>query len=75
MPPDVVRRRYARGIANFVNLYMPISDSWRVYDNSRLDGPQRVARKTPGDAPVITDEYAWNSILETAARSTRQDDL
>lgn len=37
IPEDVVRRRYARGIANFWNLYRPLAHSWTVCDNSGSD--------------------------------------
>jgi predicted ABC-type ATPase len=34
IPDDVVRRRYERSIQNFVNLYLPIVDKWKIYDNT-----------------------------------------
>lgn len=34
IPEDVIRRRFAKGWANFQNLYQKLVDSWRLYDNS-----------------------------------------
>ena len=35
IPEIVVRRRFAKGLTNFVNLYRPILDSWFIFDNSK----------------------------------------
>jgi predicted ABC-type ATPase len=34
VPPNVVRRRYHRGLANFMDLYRPMATTWRCYDSS-----------------------------------------
>lgn len=34
IPEVVIRRRFAAGIRNFVNLYKPLADVWRHYDNT-----------------------------------------
>jgi predicted ABC-type ATPase len=34
VPRADVLRRYARGLANFENLYQALADSWELYDNS-----------------------------------------
>ncbi|GIK19344.1 MAG: hypothetical protein DYG93_05560 [Leptolyngbya sp. PLA2] len=34
VPEPVVRRRYARGLRNLWNLYLPLADDWSVYDNA-----------------------------------------
>ncbi len=75
VPPDVIRRRYARGIANFINLYIPVATEWCVYDNSYDSGPSVVAAGSSGQAPLIEDLDAWNQILEIAhAQDPHQDD-
>src|SRR5690606_24730228 len=33
IPPDVIERRYYRGIYNLVNLYIPVCDAWFVVNN------------------------------------------
>jgi predicted ABC-type ATPase len=77
VPAEVIRRRYGRGISNFVRLYMPLTTHWRVYDNSNSSpgGPALVARGRAGEAPVIVNASIWKRILDTAdAQATRQDD-
>lgn len=34
IPPDVVERRYYKGIANLFRLFMPVCDAWILADNS-----------------------------------------
>lgn len=75
VPSEVVRRRYARGIANFVNLYMPLATQWRVYDNSNESGPSLVAVGMQGTPPTIVRGPAWRRILKIAhEQAASQDD-
>lgn len=37
IPEAVIRRRYANGICNLKNLYIPICDYWTIFDNSSVD--------------------------------------
>ena len=34
VPSDVIRRRFSAGRRNFENIYRPLVDSWRLFDNS-----------------------------------------
>ena len=34
VPSDVIRRRFSAGRRNFGNIYRPLVDSWRLFDNS-----------------------------------------
>lgn len=34
IPEETIRRRYAKGLVNFRDLYAPLVDSWTLYDNS-----------------------------------------
>lgn len=43
VPPDVVRRRYARSLHNFMALYAPLASQWAVFDNSTPHKAQLVA--------------------------------
>src|SRR5436309_6670143 len=43
VPEVTVRRRYARGLRNLFGLYLPIADSWQVFDNSRVGRPRLIA--------------------------------
>ena len=47
MPESVIRRRFTAGKRNFLNLYKPLADAWRHYDNAG-DKPLLIASS---DAP------------------------
>lgn len=34
IPESVIRRRFDAGLENFMSLYKPLVDTWRMYDNS-----------------------------------------
>lgn|GEM_PF-291775 len=61
IPEDVIRRRYRRGIANFVHLYAPIADTWEVYDNSSR--MRLVARRNASGIEVHYDRDVWATII------------
>lgn len=65
VPDDVVRRRFGRGLANFLTLYGPIADAWALYDNSAA--ARLVAKREPGSEPEIRDMEAWR-MIETQAQ-------
>jgi predicted ABC-type ATPase len=37
IPGPVIRRRFREGKENFLNLYKPLADEWRHYDNRGED--------------------------------------
>jgi len=68
VPPDVVRRRYRRGLRNLRSLYMPIADHWRIYDNTMRGGARLVAYGGPAGDQGVIDEQLWKRIdAETRA--------
>lgn len=70
VPADVIRRRYARSITNFVDLYSPIADSWAIYDNSC--SARMIASRDPGRAPLIDDLATWRLVMKQVnAREAR----
>ncbi len=44
---ETIRRRYNKGIENFFRLYRPLTDTWRIYDNS--DRPGHASLPTEGE--------------------------
>jgi predicted ABC-type ATPase len=42
IPEEVIRRRYEAGLTNFFQLYEPLADVWRFYDNSRMGLPPKI---------------------------------
>jgi predicted ABC-type ATPase len=53
VPADTVRRRYARSISNFLNLYTPLADDWTVYDNSSLTQAKMIASFAQGTLNIL----------------------
>lgn len=65
IPEETIRRRYIRSLWNLLHVYQPISDVWRVYDNSRAT-PRLVARGGINEATSITDPDGWRSLHASA---------
>lgn len=65
IPADVIRRRYTRGIKNLLELYLPLCDSWIIYDNFSLNF-QVVAACAIEQNPVIYQAKIWNQIIGNA---------
>jgi predicted ABC-type ATPase len=59
-----VRRRYERGLGNFFRLYLPLVDSWQMFDNSRAGRPRLVASGRGGRAPEVANPSLWRRISE-----------
>lgn len=65
VPPETVRRRYARACHNFVHLYAPIATTWRVYDNSDLEA-ELVAYRLVDQPPIILKPKTFAAIRRIA---------
>lgn len=65
VPAEDVRRRFARGINNFFNLYEPLLASWMLFDNSKAR-PVLIAKRRNGHREVIND-----ALFATVQRSAR----
>lgn len=66
VPPDTIRRRYFRGVANFFELYQPRATTWRLYDNSRRKTPRLIARGAGATVTRMADQISWNRLKEVA---------
>jgi predicted ABC-type ATPase len=62
----VVRRRYIRSLHNFFDLYQPVADDWRVYDNSTGDELRLVAEGHRTQVEVMHDQTVWNLMVGRA---------
>jgi predicted ABC-type ATPase len=69
--PDIVRRRYAGGLRNFFEIYRPLAQLWRVYDNSGRGEPRLVARGQHGQTTRMYDESIWRLIERGGERADR----
>ena len=66
VPDAVVRRRYAKGIRNFFDLYQGLADTWGIYDNSSSGNPARIAIKNKDSPAEILREDLWEQFCEVA---------
>lgn len=62
VPATIVRRRYGRSLANFVNLYLPIADSWLLLDNSVQPSPMAIAWRDPRGPVRSAPGGTWERI-------------
>lgn len=66
VPPDEVRRRFARGIRHFFHLYQPLLDTWMLFDNS---GPKPIIiakKERTRTQMTIVDQLLWMEVLKHA---------
>jgi predicted ABC-type ATPase len=68
VPVSVIRRRYYAGVRNFFELYMPLADQWRVYDNSGWT-PRLVAigSKDRPHTRIIAVADVWSEFMKLGA--------
>lgn len=59
--PEVIERRYTRGIKNLFDIYLPIVDGAFIFDNSN-GNHELLAQKTIDDNLIIIDEYKFNKL-------------
>ena len=62
VPDDTVCRRYRSGLDNFFTRYMPIADTWHVFDNSRESDPQLIATYDRVTGIFINNQLLWQQI-------------
>ncbi len=61
--PDVdVKRRFNRGINNFLNLYDSLIDSWMLFDNSKAK-PILIAKRRNGHKEIL-DEKSFSCFIK-----------
>jgi predicted ABC-type ATPase len=63
-----VRQRYRRSVENLFALYLPLADSWQVYDNSGPPPPRLVAFSGPGEARTVLDQASWDVLQRERTR-------
>ncbi len=61
IPEGTIKRRFSRGIRNFLTVYLPLADVWRVYDASGEE-PEVVAFGDKIVGETIVDGVVWQSI-------------
>ena len=61
IPEDVICRRYERGRKHLLDLYLPLSNLWVIYDNSSAL-PELVAECPLNLNQIIYQPEIWNAI-------------
>lgn len=62
VPEEVIRRRYEGGLRNFFQLYRPMADTWRFFDNSYGGERRLLASKEQGNPVAVFDHSVWTQI-------------
>lgn len=64
IPKQDARRRFSRSIFNFFNLYMPLADSWMLFNNSDTP-PELIAKWEAGNKfPTIQNDKLFSKIMK-----------
>jgi predicted ABC-type ATPase len=69
VPPETIRRRYAAGLRNFLELYRQLADSWRFYDNSVGQQMRLIAVGRRTIVRQVFDAETWNRITATPSEA------
>jgi predicted ABC-type ATPase len=64
VPEATVRRRYESGLRNFFQVYLPVVDSWLLFDNSSRGGHKLIAQQMAGDDLFVANVELWKTIRE-----------
>lgn len=64
IPEPVIRRWYRAGLINLRDLYLPLADRWKVYDNSRSDSLRLIASGEKGGIIRVYETEVWTRIQE-----------
>jgi predicted ABC-type ATPase len=60
IPADIIARRYLRGIINLFKIYIPLCDSWMLFDNE--ENPQLIAQGQVNEETEVFDIEKWDLI-------------
>lgn len=64
IPEATIRRRYARSVSNFLNLFRPVLTTWQVYDNS--DAKARMIAFNNGFFDTVLEPERWDLFQRSA---------
>ena len=64
VPDDTIRRRYARSVRNFLELYRPVVTTWQVYDNTH--GERRLIAFNNNFFDTVLDPDLWDAFNRSA---------
>src|SRR5262249_1891517 len=61
VPEATIRQRYSRSVRNLFELYMPVVNNWKIYDNSGKE-PHFIAEGGRGTTDRIADAKVWDQL-------------
>jgi predicted ABC-type ATPase len=67
VPADDIRRRFDRSIVNLFDLYLPLADEWRVFDNSRR-GLAHLVASHDGRGLTVKEADRWEKLQSKSKR-------
>jgi len=62
IPKDIIIRRYYRGIFNLIHFYIPICNSWIIFNNTKGES-EMVAKGEFELNRIVENQYLWNIVL------------
>ena len=62
VPESTIRRRFKVGLRNLFQVYTPVVDTWRVYDNSKGTEPELIASGSTGQVRKVPQPELWRSL-------------
>jgi len=68
IPEHIIERRYARGIKNLFDIYLPLVDGALIFDHS-LGDPVLIAFKLANQTLEIADEMIFKFLMEAYERN------
>jgi predicted ABC-type ATPase len=71
VPAEIIRRRYHRGVRNFLDLYQGLANTWVVYDNSFIGNPVFIAEGVGRIINQLHEKDLWLGFCE--AKNDRTD--
>lgn len=59
VPEETIRRRYDAGLNNLFEMYLPLADSWSIYDGRTSDGPLLIASGGDDSPLLVYNRNKW----------------
>jgi predicted ABC-type ATPase len=63
VPAETIWRRYHSGLRIFFRLYLPLADTWDLYDNSGSK-PKLISFRDKEKGLIVNDSVIWHNIKE-----------
>ena len=68
IPEDVVSRRFYRSLSNLFELYLPLANTWTIFDNADTKTPSTIAVKFERVQGIV-NQHKWQRLQEMAQKA------